>query len=284
MNIQWYPGHMTKAMRMMAENLKSVDAICEIVDARIPISGRNPDLDDLAKNKTRIIVLNRIDQADTDATAVWARHFEQNAFILKADSKSGRGIDAFPGVVKKALSEKIQKYTQSGQVGRQLRIMVVGIPNVGKSSFINRVAKKKLTKTSDKPGVTRGKQWINLDNGILLLDTPGVLWPKFDSQTVAENLAFTGAIRDEVIDVTTLAANLFSKLIIDYEDRISERYKICEIKNLSGYEILEKAAKKRGFLLPGGEVDIERMAIILLDEFRGGKLGKVTLERVGDRA
>ena len=280
MNIQWFPGHMTKARRMITENTALVDAVCEVVDARIPYSSRNPDLDDFVGNKPRLIILNRVDQADFALTKLWNAHFRANAKVLQTDSKSGMGVDKFSATVRSLLSDKIEENKRKGQTGKRLRVMVVGIPNVGKSSFINRVAKRKATQTSDKPGVTRGKQWISLENGIEMLDTPGVLWPKFEDQTVAENLAFTGAIRDSIMDIETLGANLMSRLSIDYIERIAERYKIDVSAELSGFELLTRAAKKRGFLLPGGVIDTERMANILFDEFRGGKLGGITLEQV----
>jgi len=283
MNIQWFPGHMTKARRMIQENIKLIDAICEVIDARIPISSRNPDLDDMTDSKPRLIILNRTDQADPGQTKKWAAIFKSSgAAVLETDSKNGKGINGFSSAVRLLLSEKLKAYAAKGQTGRQLRLMVVGIPNVGKSSFINRVAKRKAAQTSDRPGVTRGKQWISLENGIELLDTPGILWPKFEDQVVAENLAFTGAIRDSIMDIETLAANLMTRLCNDYPDRLIERYKI-EIKaDITGFELLSLAAAKRGFLVSGGDFDLERMAIILLDEFRGGKLGRITLENVGN--
>jgi len=280
MTIQWFPGHMTKARRMIAENIKLIDAVCEVIDARIPISSRNPDLDDMTFGKPRLIILNRTDQADSEITKKWATHFRKTgAACLETDSKSGKGVGGFNALVRTLLSEKLKQYAEKGQSGRQLRLMVVGIPNVGKSSFINRVAKRKVAQASDRPGVTRGKQWINLGNGIELLDTPGVLWPKFEDQTVAENLAFTGAIRDQIMDVETLGANLMLRLRDDYPQRITERYKIEPNCEMSGFDLLTLAAKRRGFLISGGEYDLERMAVILLDEFRGGKLGRITLER-----
>ena len=283
MNIQWFPGHMTKARRMISGNLKLIDAVCEVIDARIPVSSRNPDLDEMTDGKPRLIILNRIDQADPGLTKKWAAFLKKSgAAVLETDCKSGKGIGGFTSAVRLLLSEKLDMYAAKGQTGRQLRLMVVGIPNVGKSSFINRAAKRKVTQTSDRPGVTKGKQWINLENGIELLDTPGVLWPKFDDQTVAENLAFTGAIRDEIMDLETLGANLLSRLCINYPERITERYKIKVDEGKVGFELLSSAAKKRGFLISGGEPDLERMAIILLDEFRGGKLGRITLENVGN--
>jgi len=280
MNIQWFPGHMTKARRMIADNVKLIDAVCEVIDARIPVSSRNPDLDSMTGGKPRLIVFNRVDQADPESTKKWAAHFKVGgAAVIETDSKSGKGVGAFNAAARSLLSERLEFYASKGQSGRRLRLMVVGIPNVGKSSFINRVAKRKAAQTSDKPGVTRGKQWINLGNGLELLDTPGVLWPKFEDQTVAENLAFTGAIRDAIMDIETLGTLLMSRLNVAYPERLNERYKINTNTDLSGFELLSLAARKRGFLLQGGELDLERMAIILLDEFRGGLLGRITLEK-----
>jgi len=281
MNIQWYPGHMTKARRMISENLKLIDAVCEIIDARIPLSSRNPDLDEMTGGKPRLLILNRVDQADPVITKKWVAHFKKNgAAVLETDSKSGKGIGDLHRAVRALLADKIEKFALSGQTGRQLRLMVVGIPNVGKSSFINRAAKRKAAQTSDKPGVTRGKQWISLAGGLELLDTPGVLWPKFEDQTVAENLAFTGAIRDAIMDTETLGANLMLRLHDYYPTRLKERYKIDESENRSGFELLSLAAAGRGFLISGGEYDIKRMADVLLDEFRGGKLGRISLEQL----
>jgi len=283
MNIQWFPGHMTKARRMITADIKLVDAVCEVIDARIPLSSRNPDLDEMTAGKPRLIILNRIDQADPESTKKWTAHLKKSgAAVLETDSKSGKGINGFVTAVRSLLSEKLESLAAKGQTGKQPRLMVVGIPNVGKSSFINRIAKRKATKTSDRPGVTKGKQWITLENGFELLDTPGILWPKFDDQTIAENLAFTGAIRDAIMDIEALGANLMTRLNAYYPQRIAARYKIDVCSTLTGYELLTLAAKKRGFILKGGECDIERMAIILLDEFRGNLLGRITLESVGD--
>ena len=280
MNIQWYPGHMTKARRMIADNLKLIDAVCEIVDARIPISSRNPDLDDITGVKPRLIIFNRVDQADPAETKQWVQSLKKTGeAVLKTDSKTGGGVGGFPAAVRSLLKDKIARNISKGQHGRTIRVMVVGIPNVGKSSFINRAAKRKAAETSDRPGVTRGKQWIRIDDGLELLDTPGVLWPRFENQTVAENLAFTGAIRDEIMDIETLSANLALRMIELYPQRLVDRYKTSLTADTSGLEFLSKAAKNRGFLISGGEPDISRAAIVLLDEFRGGKLGRVTLER-----
>ncbi len=282
-NIQWFPGHMTKARRMISENVKHVDAVCEIIDARIPISSRNPDLDEITGGKPRLIIMNRTDQADPSATKAWETFFKScGTGVLLTDSKSGRGTKAFPQAVRELLKDRLEAFRAKGQTGRQLRVMIVGIPNVGKSTFINKIAGRKAAAASDKPGVTRGKQWINIDRGLELLDTPGILWPKFESQTVGENLAFTGAVKDEILDRETLAANLMTRLSMRYGDRIEERYKFRPSEEMSGYDMLETAGRKRGFLISGGEVDTERMAAVLLDEFRGGKLGKITLEMPED--
>ena len=286
LNIQWYPGHMTKARRMIGENIKLVDAVCEIIDARIPVSSRNPDLKEMIGDKPRLVILNRTDQADPSETKLWVAGLRKEESVLETDSKNGKGIAAFPTAVRTLLSEKIARYEAKGQIGRCLRVMVVGIPNVGKSSFINRIARRKAAATSDRPGVTRGKQWISIDSGLELLDTPGVLWPKFQNQTLAENLAYTGAIRDEIIDLRALAASLMSRLCADYPQSIMDRYKVGCAQDASlsdtsvdGFKLLEQAAINRGFLKRGGEFDLDRMAVILLDEFRGGKLGRITLER-----
>lgn len=282
LNIQWFPGHMTKAKRMIQTQLPLVDAICEIVDARIPESSRNPDVDELVGDKKRLMILNRIDQADPNMTEQWTKYYKSLGYaVLQTDCKNGKGIDKFSATLRTLLQDKIAQNAAKGQVGRPLRIMILGIPNVGKSSFINRVAKRKATTTSDRPGVTRGKQWIKIDNGLELLDTPGILWPRFDNQTVGENLAFTGAVRDEIMDRETLAANLLLRLREYAPEKIEERYKFEPTMEANGYELLEMAGRKRGFLISGGEVDLARMAAILLDEFRGGKLGKITLELPG---
>ena len=258
LNIQWFPGHMTKAQRMIEEHMKQVDAVCEILDARIPMASRNPDIDRLAGDKPRIVVLNRT--------------------VLETDSRSGKGVNGFSGAVRTALHDKIEAYAAKGQVGRAMRVMVLGIPNVGKSTFINKVARRKAAAAGDRPGVTRGKQWITVDQGLELLDTPGILWPRFDSQEVGELLAITGAIKAEVLDRETLAANFMLRLAKFYPDAVEQRYKFRPDPACNGFELLEQAAKKRGFLISGGEYDLERMAGVLLDEYRGGKLGRITLE------
>lgn len=283
MNIQWFPGHMTKAQRMIEENLAMVDAVCEILDARIPYSSRNPDIDRLAGDKPRLIILNRVDLADPQMTARWRKYFESRGLaIMETDAKSGKGVGSFAPAVRRLLKDKLAAYEAKGQVGRPLRVMILGIPNVGKSTFINRVAGRKAAIAGDKPGVTRGKQWINIDQGLDLLDTPGILWPKFDSQEVGEMLAITNAIKADVLDKETLGANFMLRLRDMYPNALRERYKMEPDPELNGYELLEQAAKKRGFLVSRGEYDIERMANTLLKEYHEGKLGRLTLEAPND--
>ena len=279
-NINWYPGHMKKATRMMEENLRLVDAVAELRDARIPESSRNPDIDRIAAGKPRLIILNRADQADPKATALWRERLTADGvMVLEMDCKSGRGVNGFAPAARSLLRDLIRRSEEKGQVGRQLRFMVLGIPNVGKSSFINRLAGRKAAETSDRPGVTRGKQWINLSSGIQLLDTPGILWPKFESQEVGLALAWTGAINDNILDVELVASRLLERLRELYPGAVEERYKFVPDPEAPGYELLEAAGRKRGFLISGGEVNTERMARVLLDEFREGKLGRITLER-----
>lgn len=280
MNIQWFPGHMTKAQRMIEDNIKLVDAVCEILDARIPNSSRNPDIDRLAAGKPRLIILNRTDLADPKVTAEWRKYFEaQGIKILETDAKSGKGVNGFTKAVREVLKDKIAEYEAKGQGTRPLRVMILGIPNVGKSTFINKVAKRKAAIAGDKPGVTRGKQWISIDQGLDLLDTPGILWPKFDSQEVGEMLAITNAIKADVLDKETLGANFMLRLCMYYPDAVKERYKFEPDLEMNGFELLEQAAKKRGFLVSKGEYDIERMANTLLSEYHDGKLGRISLEK-----
>ena len=279
MNIQWFPGHMTKAQRMIEENLKMVDAVCEILDARIPRSSRNPDIDRLAGDKPRLVILNRTDLADPAVTARWRKYFEaQGMAILETDARTGKGVNGFAPAIRRLLADKIKEYEAKGQVGRPLRVMILGIPNVGKSTFINKVAGRKAAIAGDKPGVTRGKQWINIDAGLDLLDTPGILWPRFDSQEVGEMLAITNAIKADVLDKETLAANFMLRLRQMYPQAIVDRYKFQPDPEMNGFELLEQAAKKRGFLVSRGEYDIERMANTLLGEYHDGKLGRLSLE------
>ena len=280
LNIQWFPGHMTKAQRMIEENVRLVDAVCEILDARIPRSSRNPDIDRFAAGKPRLVILNRCDLADPAVTKKWAAYFrEQGLAVLETDARSGRGVNAFPAAVRELLRDKLAEYERKGQSGRGLKVMVLGIPNVGKSTFINKVAGRKAAAAGDKPGVTRGRQWISIDRSLDLLDTPGILWPKFDSQEVGEMLAVTNAIKSDVLDRETLAANFMLRLCELYPDAVKERYGVVRTGEENGFELLEQAAKRRGFLVSKGEYDIERMANTLLDEYHGGKLGRLSLER-----
>lgn len=282
-NLSWFPGHMTKTKRMIASELPHMDAVCEILDARIPLSSRNPDVDDLTAGKPRLIVLNRADQADPAQTRRWSQYFRAKGWaVLEANAKGGVGTEKFAAAVRELLRDKLEAYAAKGQVGRVVRVMVLGIPNVGKSTFINKVAKRKTAKAEDRPGVTRSKQWVPVDATLELLDTPGILWPKFDDADVGKRIAFTGAVKDDVLDIEELACYLMDYLAAHYADVLTERYKITVEDGDSGYDLLEKAGRKRGFLMRGAQVDTERMARILLDEFRGGKLGRFTLETVED--
>ena len=279
MNIQWFPGHMTKAQRMIEDNIKLVDAVCEVIDARIPRASRNPDIDRLAAGKPRLVILNRADLADPELTKRWKESFErQGMAVLETDARSGKGVGGFVPAVRRLLADKLREYEAKGQSGRPLRVMILGIPNVGKSTFINKVAGRKAAAAGDKPGVTRGRQWINIDRSLDLLDTPGILWPKFDSQEVGELLAVTNAIKADVIDKETLGANFMLRLRSMYPAAIEARYKFTPDEDANGFELLEQAAKKRGFLVSRGEYDIERMANTLLSEYHDGKLGRLTLE------
>ena len=268
--VQWFPGHMKKAERMMADSLKLVDAVCEVADARIPFSSRNPDLDSIiAGRRPRLLILNRADQADPTVTALWRSYYRENGVaFLECDAKSGRGVKDLPRTLRALV----------GKTG-PMRAMVAGVPNVGKSTFINKASGRKTAAASDRPGVTRGKQWVAVDSQFELLDTPGILWPRFDDPAVGDRLAFTGAVKDEVLDTEALAAKLLLTLRASYPKALAERYKIDPDPALQGWELLEVCARKRGFLMSGGAVDTERMAAVLLDEFRGGKLGRISLER-----
>ncbi len=280
--IQWFPGHMTKTKRMIAANLKLVDAVVELLDARIPQSSRNPDMDQMIGTKPRLLLLNKADMADPAATAKWIQAYQKTGVLaLAVDCRSGKGIKQFaPTVRERLLSELLQKRKAQGLVGAPIRLMVVGIPNVGKSSFINRMAQSKRTKVEDRPGVTRTKQWVKIDENMELLDMPGVLWPKFEDQIVAQRLAFTGAISDAVMDLESLASLLLTQLAATYPAMLTARYRLTETElGASGYEMLQALGKNRGMLISGGEVHTERAAITLLDEFRSGKLGRITLER-----
>lgn len=275
-NIQWFPGHMAKTRRLLKESLSLCDAVCEIVDARIPASSRNPDLAGIVAGKRRIILLNKCDMADPAVTDKWlARFKEEGLCALAVDCRSGKGLNAFKSTVKDLLSDKLAQYKEKGMVGKPLRIMVVGIPNVGKSSFINRMAGGGKAKVENRPGVTRGNQWFRIDNELELLDTPGVLWPKLDDKEVGERLAFTGAVKDEVVDTEWLAVRLLEALSERYMPLLEARYKI---ERDEPYEMLCAVAKKRGMVVRGGEADTERAANIILSEFRTEKIGKITLE------
>ena len=278
---------MTKTRRMIAEQIKNVDAVCEILDSRIPVSSRNPDVDELTAGKPRLVVLNRVDQADPEATKRWSAYFRGKGYaVLESDAKGGMGTAKFASAVRELLADKLRAYAEKGMAGRVVRVMILGIPNVGKSTFINKVAGRKTAKTEDRPGVTRSKQWVPIDKGLELLDTPGILWPKFEDQSVGLNLAYTGAVKDDILDVETLGCHLMTYLGENYPDALKAAYKLPAIPDREdgendvawGYQLLEAAGRKRGFLISGGDVDTERMAKILLDEFRGGKLGRFTLE------
>ena len=282
MNIQWYPGHMTKTRRQIEADLKLVDAVCEIVDARIPISSRNPDIDAICGSKPRIIVLNRMDLADHEATMRWMQYFRSVGYAAVAtDCKTKKGIASFQPAVRSVLKEKIERNAAKG-MNKPLKVMVVGIPNVGKSTLINQISGRKGAKAENRPGVTRGKQWVNVDTGLLLLDTPGILWPKFDDPNVGMMLAYTGAVKEGVIDIEELAARLMELLLKFYPHTLRERYKVEAQQGTPGYVLLEEAGRKRGYLLSKGEIHTERMAKVLLDEYRSGKLGHFTLEMPED--
>ncbi len=279
MNIQWYPGHMTKTKRMMAENISLVDIVIELVDARIPYSSKNPDIDDLAKNKYRIILLNKCDLAEQKATALWEQYYKQKGFeVIQVNSIKGTGMTEVTNAARELIKEKIERQKARGRLFVPIRSMIVGIPNVGKSTFINKYVGKTTAKTGDKPGVTRGKQWIKLKKDFELLDTPGILWPKFDDKEVGLKLAFTGAVNDDILDLITLATELINHLLLRHSELLQNRYQITFDTIEEPHIILEKIAIARGFKQKGGEPNIDRASKILLDEYRGGKLGNITLE------
>lgn len=282
-NVQWFPGHMAKTRRIIKECLPSVDAVTEILDARMPISSSNPELNELIGNKPLIVLLNKCDVADENATRRWLNYFnEKGIYALAVDCKSGNGLNKYAPLLREVLKDKIASNEAKGMIGKPLRIMVVGIPNTGKSSFINRMAGRNRAKVADKAGVTRHNQWFAIENGIELLDTPGVLWPKFDDPKIGDRLAFIGSVKDEVFDSETLAVRLLEVLSRDYPDRLSERYKIDDFSELEAYEILELIGRKRGMMMRGGEIDTLRASIMLLDEYRAGKLGRITLDTIGE--
>jgi len=279
--IQWFPGHMTKTKRQIQSSLKLVDAVAEIIDARIPVSSRNPDLAKLVQNKPRVILLNKCDMANQTATKMWIDYFKkQNLVAIPVDCKSGRGLDKFAPAVNTVMSHKIARLKEKGMVNPTIRIMIVGIPNVGKSSFINKMVKKNRAKVEDRPGVTRGNQWYTIAKNLEMLDTPGVLWPKFDDKTVGEHLAFTGAVKDQILDIELLAVRLLDFIKELKPDDFIIRFKLEneDIENIDSYELLKIIGKKRGMLVSGGEIDTERASIMLLDEFRSAKLGRITVE------
>lgn len=279
--IQWFPGHMTKTKRQIQSSLKLVDAVSEIIDARIPVSSRNPDLAKLVQNKPRVILLNKCDMANQTATKMWIDYFKkQNLVAIPVDCKSGRGLDKFAPAVNTVMSHKIARLKEKGMVNPTIRIMIVGIPNVGKSSFINKMVKKNRAKVEDRPGVTRGNQWYTIAKNLEMLDTPGVLWPKFDDKTVGEHLAFTGAVKDQILDIELLAVRLLDFIKKLKPADFITRFKLEneDIENIDSYELLKMIGKKRGMLVSGGEIDTERAAIMLLDEFRSAKLGRITVE------
>ena len=281
-NLSWFPGHMTKTRRMITAEIKNMDAVCEILDARIPLSSRNPDVDELTAGKPRLVVLNRVDQADPGETRRWAAYFRGKGYaVLEANAKGGAGTAQFAAAVRELLRDKLAAWADRGQVGRTVRVMVLGIPNVGKSTFINKVAHRKTARAEDRPG-THCLLRVPVDSTLELLDTPGILWPRFDDPEVGKRLAFTGAIKDDVVDMEELACCLMDYLSRRYAPVLAERYKIEVEPEDSGYDLLEKAGRKRGFLMRGAQVDTQRMARVLLDEFRGGKLGRFTLETVED--
>ncbi len=280
-NIQWFPGHMTKTKRQIQSSLKLVDAVAEIIDARIPVSSRNPDLHKLIQNKPRVILMNKCDMANQTATKMWIDFYaKQGITAIAIDCKSGRNFNKFPSAVNTVMKEKIERLKAKGMKNPMIRVMIVGIPNVGKSSFINKIAKQSKAKVEDRPGVTRGNQWFTVSNNLEMLDTPGVLWPKFDDQIVGEHLAFTGAVKDQVVDVELLAVRLLDFLRRLQPKEFIERFKLqdLDLENTDSYELLQMIGKKRGMLVSGGEIDTERAAIMLLDEFRAAKLGRITVE------
>lgn len=278
MNIQWYPGHMTKAVRMMQEDIKLIDIVIELVDARVPYSSKNPDIDELAKNKFRLILLNKVDLADDKITAQWEQYYQKKGFaVAKINARSGAGIKAITGVIQETCKEKIERDRKRGILNRPIRAMIVGIPNVGKSTFINSYAGKACTKTGNKPGVTKGKQWIRMNKNVELLDTPGILWPKFEDQQVGVRLALIGSIKDDILNIQELALELISYLVKNYPGVLAENYRADE--SAESYAILSQIAENRQCKLKGDQPDYDKAAVILLENYRNGKLGRMTLER-----
>lgn len=279
MNIQWFPGHMAKTRRLISENLKLVDVVIELLDARIPLSSQNPEIDSLLGSKPRVVALNKSDLSDPKLNKMWAEYFaEKGTDVIYTNAITGAGLNELKNKLKQLTRKKLESAQLRGRLQRPVKTMIVGIPNVGKSAFINKISGKASAITGDRPGVTRNKQWVRINPQIQLLDTPGILWPKFEDPETGLNLAFTGAIKDEIMDTAELASKLFEKLAVLYPESVKERYKLTDIEGKTGIEILKEAGKKRGCLILGGEVDLYRIASIVLDEFRGGKLGKITLE------
>ena len=291
MSVQWFPGHMAKTRRLMTENLKLVDAVVEVTDARIPRSSRNPEMDSLVGRKPRIVVLNKCDAADDAVTSRWIESYKNSGvFAVATDCRSGKNVSRILPTVKSVLADDIKRWSEKGMTGRSIRLMIVGIPNVGKSSLINRLAGSKRAKVEDRPGVTKGKQWVSVSSDIELLDMPGVLWPKFEDKDVGLSLAFTGAVKDDIMDMETLGCHLAALLAVRYPQALCRGYKLEalpareeeENEVAYGYRLLQACAQKRGMRISGGELDTERMARVLLDEYRGGKLGRFTLEEPAD--
>lgn len=280
MNIQWFPGHMAKTRRLLADNLKLVDVVIELLDARIPYSSKNPEIDQIIKDKPRIVALNKMDLADETVIKEWSKWFSSNSSTaIFIDSIKGTGINQLKTALRAAVKDKFERDKLKGRIFRPIRTMVVGIPNVGKSSFINKIAGKASTVTGDRPGVTKSKQWIRINEEIELLDTPGILWPKFDDEIIALNLAFTGAIKDEIMDSVEVAQLLLTRLAGLYPDKLAARFKFQTLEGQTGDMLLSEAGRRRGCIVSGGEIDLQRIAIIVLDEFRGGKIGRISLDR-----
>lgn len=281
--VQWFPGHMAKTRRLIKESLRLVDGVLEVIDARIPYSSSNPELSELISGKPRIVLLNKCDLADGNTTRKWIEYYKKRGVTaIPVDCRSGKGLNAFPNAVRTVLADKIKSNEEKGMAGNPLRLMVVGIPNTGKSSFINRMAGSAKAKVADKAGVTRHNQWFAIGGGIELLDTPGVLWPKFDDPKVGDRLAFIGSVKDEILDSELLAVRLLEVMTEHYPERLSERYKISDFEDLQAWEVLELIGRKRGNIMRGGEIDTERTSVMLLDEYRGGKLGTISLESPED--
>lgn len=279
MNIQWFPGHMTKTYRQIEDKLKLIDVVVEVLDARIPLSSKNPDIEKITKGKPRVVVLNKSDLADESMTRKWIEYYKSLGVLsCTADCAKGKGINESVALIKRAIADKIAQNQEKGMT-RAIKVLVAGVPNAGKSSYINRLSGRASATVGDRPGVTRGQQWIRLSSGIELLDTPGVLWPKFEDEKVGEHLAFTGAVKDEILDVELLACKLAEFLNENYREMFCARYKLTDTEGLQGFELVEMLGRKRGFVISGGEIDFLRASNILLDEFRSAKIGRITIEK-----